>query len=306
MTPHLSDRQILAFKHVMECGSVSGAARRMMTAQPGVTRLLKQLEHDIGFTLFERVRGRLVPTPEARIFHREVARAWIGLDQLRATARRIRDRQVGGLRISAMPLLGMTFLPDMLAEFARRHPAAHMQLSNYRSAQVVDEVITQRCDLGFAIVQGEDERFDAERFALPSVCVMPAGHRLAACARVTPADLDGEALIGFESHDALRMALDRALDASGAAPALRIEVSLALQAVRLVLRGQGVAIVDPINAAAFETPALAQRPFDAELGADFSLLTPREQPLSQLAREFSALFRERYDGACAAMSRDTG
>ncbi|BBI54870.1 hypothetical protein HORIV_72910 [Vreelandella olivaria] len=65
---HLRDRQILAFKHVMEIGTVSGAARRMLIAQPGVTRLLKQLEHDVGFTLFERVRGRLVPTPEARLF----------------------------------------------------------------------------------------------------------------------------------------------------------------------------------------------------------------------------------------------
>lgn len=62
--PRLSDRQLQAFQQVMDCGSVSGAARRMLIAQPGVTRLLKQLEHDVGFTLFERRRGRLVPTPK--------------------------------------------------------------------------------------------------------------------------------------------------------------------------------------------------------------------------------------------------
>ncbi|MFP3472134.1 LysR family transcriptional regulator, partial [Micrococcus sp. SIMBA_144] len=79
----------------MEIGTVSGAARRMLITKPGVTRLLKQLEHDVGFTLFERVRGRLVPTPEARLFHREVQKVWSGMEHLRSTARRISEREVG-------------------------------------------------------------------------------------------------------------------------------------------------------------------------------------------------------------------
>lgn len=295
--PHLRDKQVLAFKQVMECGTVSGAARRMLIAQPGVTRLLKQLEHDLGFHLFERVRGRLIPTPEARLFHREVQRVWTGIDHLRDTARRIREREVGGLRISAMPLLGMTFLPDVLAEFAPAHPDTRIELATFRSEQVVEDVITQRSDLGFAIVADNDDRVNSERFRLDSLCVLPNGHPLTARERIYAEDLQDQALIYFEPQDPLRRALDGLLEGKGIQPRRSIEVSLALQAARLVARGGGIAILDPISARAFGTDSLTLRPFEPNLGEDFALLTPRDQPLSRLARDFVAAFRQGLDQA---------
>ncbi|WP_227368891.1 LysR family transcriptional regulator [Halomonas sp. M20] len=300
--PYLSDRQIVAFKHVMECGTVSGAAQRMLTAQPGVTRLLKQLEHDIGFNLFERQRGRLVPTPEARLFYREVARVWTGNEHLRDTARRIREREVGGLRISAMPLLGMVFIPDVLADFVPAHPEANIELSTYRSEQVVEEVITQRCDLGFAILAENDDRVDREAFRLESLCALPAGHPLEARETVTPGDLAGERLVCFERHDPLRMALDRLLERESIRLRQRLEVSLALQAIRLVRHGLGVAILDPISARAFGSNGVTLRPFSPHLGEDFALLTPRDQPASRLAQDFIGLFRRHH----ADLSRTDG
>lgn len=301
MPARLSDRQVTAFRHFMECGSVSDAARRMMTAQPGVTRLLRELEHDIGFALFERIRGRLIPTPEARLFQREVERAWIGMEQLRETAERIRTRQSGGLRISAMPLLGMTFLPDIVALFRGSHPGTFVQLSNYRSAQVIDEVITQRCDLGLAIVGDTDDRFETRHFTLPGVCVMPADHPLAALKVLEPEDFRDRELIVFETHDPLRQALERWLNAAGIEFKTSVEVSLALQAIRLVMQGQGIAVVDPINAAIFPHAGLTQRPLAETLDTDFCILTPREQPLSQLAQDFIALFEREYQCAVAPL-----
>lgn len=294
---HLRDRQILAFKHVMEIGTVSGAARRMLIAQPGVTRLLKQLEHDVGFTLFERVRGRLVPTPEARLFHREVQKVWSGMEHLRSTARRIREREVGGLRISAMPLLGMTFLPDVLADFASDHPDARIALATFRSDQVVEDVLTQRCDFGFAIVSAIDDRMDSGVFHLDSVCALPSGHPLAERNTVEVEDLANETLICFEPQDPLRLDLERLMEARQLRPRRRLEVSLALQAVRLVGRGVGIAVLDPISARAFSDMNVVLRPFSPLLGEDFALLTPRDQPVSQLAQEFIGVFRQRFSQA---------
>lgn len=297
--PHLRDKQVLAFKLVMECGTVSGAARRMLIAQPGVTRLLKQLEHDLGFQLFERVRGRLIPTPEARLFHREVQRVWSGIDHLRDTARRIREREIGGLRISTMPLLGMTFLPDVLAEFAPAHPDTRIELATFRSEQVIEDVITQRSDLGFAIVADNDDRVNSERFRLDSLCILPDSHPLTSRERVYAEDLQDQELIYFEPQDPLRRALDQLLEEKSIQPRRCLEVSLALQATRLVARGVGIAILDPISARAFGEESLTLRPFEPSLGEDFALLTPRDQPLSRLARDFVAAFRQGLDQVTA-------
>lgn len=293
-SPRLSDRQLQAFQQVMECGSVSEAARRLFIAQPGVTRLLKQLEHDLGFALFERRRGRLVPTPEARLFHREQVRVWSGLDTLRATARRIREREVGGLRISAMPLLGMTFLPDVLAAFAPRHGEARIELATFRSEQVLEEVVTQRAELGFAMLGAGDERVESETFRLASVCLLPGDHPLAARECISPEDLHDQPLICCEPNDPTRQSLDRLLAADGVRPRRQLQVSLALQAARLVAQGAGITVIDPLSARIFADRELATRPFTADLEDAFYLLTPREQPLSRLAQDFIAEFRMHF------------
>lgn len=289
--PRLSDRQLQAFQQVMDCGTVSGAAQRMLIAQPGVTRLIKQLEHDLGFTLFERRRGRLVPTPEARLFHRELIRVWCGLGELRATARRIRDRETGGLRISAMPLLGVAFLPDVLASFVQQHSEAEIEQATFRSEQVLEDVVTQRADLGFAMLGGGDERVESEAFQLESVCLLPANHPLAAQSSVSLRDLHDQPLIFYEPLDPTRQSLDRLLDKEGVRPRRHLQVSLALQAARLVAQGAGITVIDPLNARVFGNRHLAIRRFTAELDDTFYLLTPREQPLSRLARDFINLFR---------------
>ncbi|WP_458527047.1 LysR family transcriptional regulator [Onishia taeanensis] len=293
-SPRLSDRQLQAFQQVMDCGTVSGAAQRMLIAQPGVTRLLKQLEHDLGFTLFERLRGRLVPTPEARLFHRELIRVWSGLEELRSTARRIRERETGGLRISAMPLLGMTFMPDVLASFAQEHGEAQIELATFRSEQVVEDVVTQRADLGFAMLGGGDERVETEAFRLESVCLLSADHPLAAQSRVSPDDLHDQPLICYEPRDPTRQSLDRLLEAAGVRPRRHLQVSLALQAARLVAQGAGITVIDPLSARVFEDRRLAIRPFTAELADTFYLLMPREQPLSRLARDFITTFQTHF------------
>lgn len=290
-TPRLSDRQLQAFRHTMECGSVSAAARRMLIAQPGVTRLLKQLEYDLGFALFARQRGRLVATPEAWLFYREQMRLWQGLDRLRATAQRIRQREMGGLGVSALPLLGLTFLPEVVAGIAKQHPDQRIRLIHQRSEHVIEDVVTQRAEIGFSLIGGQDERLSSEQFQLANVCLMPLDHPLVELDHITLSDLEDQPLIQYEAEDPSRRSLSRALEDEGIAPRTRLEVSLALQAVRMVERGAGIAVIDMLNAAAADASTTVIRPLRAELNDTFYLLSSRDQPLSRLAQDFIERFR---------------
>ena len=51
----------------MKQGSISSAARSLCVSQPNVTRVLSHTEQQLGFPLFERVKGRLIPTKEAKL-----------------------------------------------------------------------------------------------------------------------------------------------------------------------------------------------------------------------------------------------
>ena len=96
-------RQIEAFRAVIVAGTVTRAGEMLRVSQPAVSRLIADLERSIGFALFERRRGRLLPTTEARYFHREIEKAYVGLDHLTKAAEAIRNLQGGQLRVAAMP-----------------------------------------------------------------------------------------------------------------------------------------------------------------------------------------------------------
>ena len=58
-------RHLEIFHAVMTCGSLSRAAEALNISQPAASKALKSAEMKLGFTLFQRVRGKLLPTSEA-------------------------------------------------------------------------------------------------------------------------------------------------------------------------------------------------------------------------------------------------
>src|SRR5262249_42480182 len=75
-------KQIEYFRAVMETGSVSGAATLLNVSQPNVSRMLKYTETRLGMPLFDRLKGRLQPTPEALALFREVQSLHAHLESL--------------------------------------------------------------------------------------------------------------------------------------------------------------------------------------------------------------------------------
>ncbi|WP_272800297.1 LysR family transcriptional regulator [Sphingobium sp. AntQ-1] len=67
----LTLRQIEIFRAIMIAKTVSAAAQMLGTSQPGLSRMLGHMEDKLHFRLFDRTRGRLVPTHEARVLFRK-------------------------------------------------------------------------------------------------------------------------------------------------------------------------------------------------------------------------------------------
>ena len=94
-------RQCEVFRVVMEAGTVTAAADLLHVSQPAVSKILAQLERDLGFRAFLRVRRRLVPTPEAQALYDEVRRAFVSLDYLTRFARDLKGLRQGRLVLAA-------------------------------------------------------------------------------------------------------------------------------------------------------------------------------------------------------------
>ena len=143
-------RQLEIFRAVMISGSASRAADLLQITQPAISRSVADLEQALGFMLFDRVRGRLVPTPEGQLFFRDVSASFIGLDRLRSAAARIRDFGSGSIRIASLAALGSTVVPRAIRTFRDRNPQIAITLQIVSSSLVRELVANQQFDVGLA------------------------------------------------------------------------------------------------------------------------------------------------------------
>lgn len=113
-------RQLEVFYAIMQAGTVSGAARLLHVSQPNVTRVLAHTEQQLGFALFERVKGRLVPTQEAKALLPEAEKVYQQLGQFRSLTNKVKQG-TQHLRIGAPPVLAAHLLAPTVALLSKEH-----------------------------------------------------------------------------------------------------------------------------------------------------------------------------------------
>src|SRR3990170_3218630 len=113
----LNFRQIETFRAVMAAGSISGAAQLLFVSQPAVSRLLSHTERSVGFALFERIRGRLYATPEAKQLFTEVESACLGVRRVNELARDLSENRRGVLRLVSHATIGRMLIPHAIGVF---------------------------------------------------------------------------------------------------------------------------------------------------------------------------------------------
>jgi DNA-binding transcriptional LysR family regulator len=241
-------RDLEIYSAVMRVGNVSRAAELLRTSQPSVSRAIAALEHACGFDLFDRIRGRLLPTREGRLFYAEVERSFSGLEQLRQTARSIREVGGGTVRVASLSALGGSIAVKTTALFLRLHPNARVSLQIHNSAVVRDLVASGQVDIGLAADEISTAGIEHQSFATPrAICLVPVGHRLATRRKLAPKDLHDERFVALAPHDTARLALDQLLHDAGSLPKIVAETPFSSTIASLVAEGAGIGLVNPLS-----------------------------------------------------------
>lgn len=286
-------RQIEAFRAVIITGTASRAAELMGVTQPAVSRLIGELEATVGFPLFDRVKGRLVPTPEADIFYRDVETSFRGLDRLRSSAARIRDFGSGHIRVASLAATGSTIVPRAVRRFREVFPSAIVTLSIMSSASVRNHIVDGEFDLGLAADEVDLSGVEHQVFgSFPALCAIPPGHPLAAKRLIRPEDLHGVDYVALSPEDRARLQLDQLCLDAGAKPNLVIETPFAITACALALEGVGVGIVNPLAVDGFAERGLILRPFEPAVYFKSYLLFRPDMQKARLVRAFVSALME--------------
>lgn len=286
-------RHIEVFNAVMLTGSVSAAARLMNVTQPAVSRTLQHAEVQLGFALFQRVRGRLVPTVEAQTLYPHIERLFAQLDEVQRLAVSLKAgrTQRGELRVLTLLALSYEVFPRAMHLFRQKHPEVSVVHAALHSQQIVSSLVLQEADVGYVFSTITHPALAQEQIAQGRVvCVVPKGllgPRQARARSLTVAQLAGLPVIGLDSRDPLGVTLGHSLREAEAGVQPVMTVQTYHVALALAHHGVGVALVEGCTAASADPSKVDVLPLEPVLPVPVQALRPASLPHSLVARAFT-------------------
>ena len=285
-------RLIEIFRAMMECGTVTAAAHSLKISQPAATKLLAQLQAELGLLLFEQRGGRLVPTGEARALIGSMDRAWRGVMELNEVARDVRDMRRGRLSVVASPSFAQTLMADFVAEFTRTSGNVTIAFHAQASPRVIDWTADGQADVGISMILAPRTGVHVETLgSLVAVCALPTGHRLSSNKVIRAEDLNGERFISLAEIDEARSRVEAAFEGQLIERDIVITTPQSAVALALVARGAGVAVVDEAAATMADPARVVVRPFTPAVSFEVYMYHPANRAPSQLQERFVRRFR---------------
>ncbi|UTV30716.1 LysR family transcriptional regulator [Photobacterium atrarenae] len=291
MDTNLSIKQLETFRTVMRSGSVSVAARTLCRTQPAVSAMLVSLENELGFKLFERNKGRLIPKPEAFFLLEETDAILERLTRAAQLMAEVKNLSRGNLRVACMPAASLYFMPHVIADFVKDRPEVNVSMMMRSSMIVHDWVAAQQYDIGYAEMPKERESINVEPIRLKGVCAVHRDHPLAGKAVITPADLDNVPLATLFAQHPTSELVRFLFEEQGARYHPRFELQNYISGFEFVEHQLCCSICDPMSAASYTISKSGQgavvfRPFAPDVIFEHAIITPSHKPLSRLAQAF--------------------
>jgi DNA-binding transcriptional LysR family regulator len=259
-------RVLKAFCAVVDTGSLALAAGQVNLSISAISRIISQLEADLGVTLFDRGERRLMPTQAGREFHRRAREALPLFDDLAAFGRHGGKARHAPLRVAALSRHAETVVAPVLAGLLASEPGfAPVQLDVHAQRDFGFSRLARPFDIGFGNLSGPHPGLVTELLALAPIVVATApDNPLAKLDRVPAAALLPHPLIVL-ARDTIIAAIVR--DALGAvsfgAPPIA-EVSHTYVALEMVRAGAGLHVTDALAALAVEARGVVLRPLETD------------------------------------------
>jgi len=288
-------RHIEVFHAVYTCGSVSQAAKTLNVSQPSVSKTLRHAESNLGYLLFQRLKGKMVPTKEAHILFEEVKELNTQLALVQNRARNLKNGKSGHIRVAAMPAIGLNLLPRAIAAFRSQNPDITFDISTIYFKDILTSLKAQQYDIALAFNPPRLHGFSEYTIGCGELMCM---HKTDAFptkkTSLALSDLEDHEVISIKDSGPLSQILSTQIQINGIELNSSISAQTYYIAKQLVEYGSGLAIVDHLTAMSGSTSNVRSTPLEPALKYDLKALYGEDQPLSQTCTNFLGFFREIY------------
>ncbi len=258
-------RHLRYFVAVAEEGSLTVAAeRRLHTAQPSLSRQIRDLEDQVGVALMTRSARGIELTAAGRAF---LDHARLALGQAEAAVQAARRAAEPAKRTFSMGFLTgqeADWLPYTTRILRDELPNIEVRVLSAHSVELVEDLVRRRLDIAFLRPEPNPDLEYRVVTQEPLVAILPSDHRLASREVIDPRDLAGETFIGVSDRPhVLRKIIAEYLGQNGVEITAQHEIDNVAMGISLVSSTRGIALL-PAYAENFLTWSVVSRPLKGD------------------------------------------
>lgn len=253
MGARVNFRQLEAFRAVILSGSFTSAAGHLNITQPAISKMIADLERELGVTLFDRSGANIKPTKEANLIFAESQKIHSGLDRLLDVAAMATANCEDVITCAALPIYADTVAPKLIAEFHKTAPNVQFMLESMRHDEVVRAVLTE--DVDVAITSVPTGLNTLEEYGRTEERAILVASDKSAYAELTEIGLDAlrdAPFISFPPSCPFRQSLDIYFDANDFTPRAIMLARAPSAVCRLIDLNMGVSIMQESATSAYQ------------------------------------------------------
>ncbi|WP_448547247.1 LysR family transcriptional regulator [Thalassotalea fusca] len=280
-------RHIEVFHAIYTTGSITNAAKILHVSQPSVSKVLSHAELQLGFKLFERVKGRLIPTNEASMLFDEVDKIYQQMRSIKNTAENIKKTDFGNICIGVTPALGFDVLPSAIAAFQEKHPKVNFTIQTVHNDEVTQALFEHKCDFAMLFSPSAMAGISCKPCAESELVVMYPKHLFPnRPSALTLTELSPYPFIDISDSGPLGDLLWTRMMEENVAIDSTIKVQTYFIAARMVAKGAGICVVDKFTALGNTAEDIAFASFEPKLTFNVSISHLESRGISRVAEDF--------------------
>lgn len=135
------------FLYLFEEKSISKTAAKLYVSQPAISYSLKELESQLGYTLFYRNSKGIEPTVEAKELYGYISTAFNILNDAEEHIKNLNNLNIGCIRIGTSSHIGMFYLTSFISEFRKLYPGIKFEIVCKSSTEMIEMLETRKLDI---------------------------------------------------------------------------------------------------------------------------------------------------------------
>ena len=284
------------FMTVAEYEHITRASEELYLSQPAVTKIVQNLEQEIGQKLVERQGRRIALTYAGQVLQTYARRMFALEREMEDALAALSDIETGEVTLAANPTVGIYLVPGIVASFRARYPCVKIHLEILKSREIIEDTLEWRLDFGLMELDPTELPLGVacETIAYDElILVVSPMHPWSELESIKPEELRDGVLILREPGSGHRESIDHAFAHQGFSLSSLLTVPDSEVIKQMAVKGVGATIIPAISVQReLDSGALLRIPIEGlEIRPQLSMIWREDKQFSPATQAFREMLR---------------